>query len=90
MFQIIFLFFGILVMIYLIIVDKSENNNIISTPNIYPTDIQLINPMNQTNQINPINRTNQINLINSMNQTNPIKKQILWKNNKNRRQKRKT
>jgi hypothetical protein len=68
MLQIIFLFFGILAMIYLIIIDKSmndDNKNIISTSNIYPIDIQSINPMN------------------------PIKNQILWKNNKNRKQKRK-
>ena len=66
MLQIIFLFFGILAMIYLIIISESVNNNnknIISTPNIYPIDIQSINP---------------------------IKKKILWKNNKNRKQKRKT
>lgn len=65
MLQIIFLFFGILAMIYLIIISESVNNNknIISTPNIYPIDIQSINP---------------------------IKKQILWKNNKKRKQKRKT
>jgi hypothetical protein len=65
MLQIIFLFFGILAMIYLIIITESVNNNknIISTPNIYPIDIQSINP---------------------------IKKQILWKNNKKRKQKRKT
>lgn len=72
MLQIIFLFFGILAIIYLIIIDKSvndDNKNIISTPNIYPIDIQSIN------QINPINQ---------------IKPQILWKNNKNRKQKRKT
>lgn len=65
MLQIIFLFFGILAMIYLIIISESVNNNknIISKPNIYPIDIQSINP---------------------------IKKQILWKNNKKRKQKRKT
>ena len=64
MLQIIFLFFGILAMIYLIIISESvNNNNIISTPNIYPIDIQSINP---------------------------IKKKILWKNNKKRKQKRKT
>jgi hypothetical protein len=66
MIQIIFLFFGILVMIYLIIIYESANNenkNILSVPNIYPIDIQSINP---------------------------IKKKILWKNNKNRKQKRKT
>lgn len=64
MLQIIFLFFGILAMIYLIISESVNNNNknIISTPNIYPINIQSINP---------------------------IKKQILWKNNKNRKQKRK-
>jgi hypothetical protein len=67
MLQIIFLFFGILAMIYLIISESINNNNnnnknIISTPNIYPINIQSINP---------------------------IKKQILWKNNKNRKQKRK-
>jgi len=64
MLQIIFLFFGVLAMIYLIISESVNNNNknIISTPNIYPINIQSINP---------------------------IKKQILWKNNKNRKQKRK-
>jgi hypothetical protein len=89
MLQIIFLFFGILAMIYLIIIDKSmndDNKNIISTSNIYPIDIQSINQMNSTNQINPINL---ITPINTINQINPIKTQILWKNNKNRKQKRK-
>ncbi len=67
MIQIIFLFFGILAIIYLIIITKTSNNNnnknMISIPNIYPMNIQSINP---------------------------IKKRILWKNNKKRKQKRKT
>ncbi len=68
MIQIIFLLFGILTIIYLIIITKPINNknDLISTPNIYPIDIQSINPIN------------------------PNKKQILWKNNKKRKQKRKT
>lgn len=84
MLQIIFLFFGILAMIYLIIIDKSvndDNKNITSIPNIYPIDIQSINQMNQINKINSITPINPIN---------QIKPQILWKNNKNRKQKRKT
>jgi hypothetical protein len=70
MLQIIFLFFGILTMIYLIIITKpfyeNKKNPIskyIPNINIYPTDFQLINPN---------------------------KKRILYKNNKKRKQKRKT
>jgi hypothetical protein len=65
MIQIIFLFFGILAMIYLIIINKPPYENTTSTSNIniYPIDIQ---PITQN------------------------KKKILWKNNKKRKQKRKT
>lgn len=76
MIQIIFLFFGILAMIYLIIITRplyENDKNTISIPNIYPIDIQPI--LIQSIDGQPINSN---------------KKRILWKNNKKRKEKRKS
>lgn len=78
MIEIIFLFFGILSIIYLIIITEplhENKKNIIpvSNINIRPIDIKSI-------YIQPID----------IQHTNLNKKRILWKNNKKRKQKRKT
>ncbi len=81
MIQIIFLFFGILAVIYLIIITKPLHENKKNITKLLHENKKNITLMSMSN----------INIYpTEIQPTNLNKKRILWKNNKKRKQKRKT